>query len=100
LTTNTVSFGSPANTTEKQKIYAFAVTRGGRPQVFDFDITEEGLASLATLVRSEDVLKVVKGCEARFSVESVVSLSANDLELTDRLPMKMSELNGPQAQEA
>ena len=88
------SFGAPLEFSDRQKLYAFSVARGGRPQVFEFDITPEGLTSLANLVRSEDVIKVVKGAEARFTVESVVSLTAGDLELIDKLPLRMSELHG------
>lgn len=88
------TFGAPVTTTERSRLYAFAVSRGGTPKIFEFDITSEGLAALSNLVRSEDVIKVVKGVEARFTVESVVSLVADELELIDKLPIRMSELHG------
>lgn len=95
LNQDSSSFGEPTGACDKHRLYAFSVARGGRPQVFEFDISPEGLAALATLVRSEDVLKVVKGVEARFTVESVVSLVAGDLDLVDKLPLRMSELHEP-----
>jgi len=59
----------------EEKVFAFAITERSRPRVFEYDYDRDGLEALANLIRSEEVISVVKGRRADFAHESVVSLS-------------------------
>jgi hypothetical protein len=65
-------FGSIVNEERFEKFYVFALSDGSLPRVFDFDLdkTEDLLA----VVRSEDVLSVIRGVTVPYTHESVVRL--------------------------
>ncbi len=72
-----------------ERIFAFALTDGSKPHVFDYDIDDDGLASLANLMRSEHILAVIKGRKINFTVESVVSADLDIARIDDRLPLTL-----------
>ena len=43
------------------RYFAFATARGARPSVFEYETGEEGVAALSNLIRSENVLAVIRG---------------------------------------
>ncbi len=57
------------------KIYAFTVTERGKPRVFDYEQTEDGMDGLMNLLQSEDVLMVVAGQQLPFQAEARVVLN-------------------------
>lgn len=59
----------------EERIFAFAIAERSRPRVFEYDYDKDGLEALANLIRSEEVISVVRGRRADFAHESVVSLS-------------------------
>lgn len=52
--------------------YAFATTDRGNPRVFEYADDESGIEALSNLIRSENVIGVVKGCKVLFEVSSVI----------------------------
>jgi len=87
---STVIFGGMAMTAESpEKVFAFALADGSRPHVFDYEINEDGLASLASLMRSEHILAVVKGRKVNFAVESVVTVDLDNVKINDRMPLSL-----------
>lgn len=71
-----VGFGSSpfgAGQSRTERFFAFALAEGSVPRVFSYEDGEDGVEKLANLIRSEDVLKIVKGREVRISSASVVS---------------------------
>ena len=73
--------------TSSGSLYAFAVAPGGRPQVFCYEASEEGMAGLANLIRGEHVIKIVRGETVAFSQSSVVELALADGRHEHRLPL-------------
>ena len=74
-----VGFGSEpfdAPTPKRELYYAFAIAEGASPRVFRFETDEDGVQSLANLVRSEDVLQVVRGHPVEIATASVVEFSS------------------------
>ena len=69
------------------RLYAFAVARGGSPQVFCYDTDDEGMAALANLIRGERVVKVVRGEAVSFKQSSVVELTLSEGSHEHRLPL-------------
>lgn len=72
------------------RLYAFAVTDKTRPQVFDYGPDDDGLASLANLIRSEEVVAIVQGRQADFELCSVVEVSVGLKTMRDRMPLGRS----------
>lgn len=76
---NSCDFGFVPNYTEPKphpgRIFAFALADGSKPRVFDFEAGEEGMKAVANLVRTEDVLAVVRGHRMNVQRFSVVSFS-------------------------
>lgn len=66
-----------------ERLYAFAVSDGNRPAVFDYDIDD--LDALAALVRSERVLAVIRGTRAAVRHSSVVSVDVGGEHLEDQM---------------
>lgn len=73
--------------TSEERLFAFAVTERLQPQVFDFANDEQGLQALANLIRSEDVLVVVRGQQAPFETSSLVEVSIGGRTHQDRMPI-------------
>jgi len=85
-----MTFGGMVMTTESpEKVFAFALADGAKPHVFDYDIDEDGLASLANLMRSEHILAVIKGRRVNFAVESVVTVDLDTVKINDRMPLSL-----------
>lgn len=72
---------SPADS----RLFAFAVTDRAQPHLFDYSDDEEGLQALANLIRSEEVLAVVRGQLAPFEVVSLVEVAMGGRIHADRL---------------
>ncbi len=72
-----------------EKVFAFALTDGSKPHVFDYDIDDDGLASLANLMRSEHILAVIKGRKINFTVESVVTADLDIAKVDDHMPLSL-----------
>lgn len=71
-----------------ERYYAFAVAEGARPRVFNYETDADGLEAVSNLIRSEEVLAVVRGCEAQFAELSVVEMSIGGKRLSHRLNVK------------
>ena len=76
---------------QEERLWAFALADRSSPQVFDYTPDEEGLQSLANLLRSEEVLAVVRGTKAKFEILSVVELSVGEQLLVNRLPLQKGQ---------
>lgn len=77
-------FFSPAD-----KLYAFSMVERGAPRVFVYDATPDGLESLSHLVRSEEVIAVIRGRELEVKQETVVLVNDGvDLVNEHRYPLK------------
>jgi hypothetical protein len=90
LILDNVWLGSPIPDQEHspQTIYAFAAADGLRPQVFTYTTDADGLEDLANLIRSEQVLAVVKGVPVKTALESVVTLSDGGMVIENRISLK------------
>ncbi len=71
-----------------ERYFAFAVAEGARPRVFDYDTDADGLEAVSNLIRSEEVLAVVRGRAAQFAELSVVEMSIGGRRLSHRLNVK------------
>lgn len=65
--------------------FAFATARGSAPEVFAYGTDEQGLAELSNLIRSDEVLAVVRGQRVVFRQSSVVELSVGREQVEHRL---------------
>lgn len=83
------AFGT-APTTEN-RIYAFLATTG-RPQVMEFEDSEDGHKQLADVIRCETVLAVIRGTSVSFELESVVNLRIRGELHSDRLSISTGKL--------
>lgn len=69
-------------------LYAVSVpTRGGLPQVFQYDNNEDGHRELANLVRGETVLAVIVGHRVPIEKNSVVELAIQGNPVTNRITL-------------
>jgi len=68
--------------------YAFAVADRVRPRVFTYNTDQDGIESLANLVRSEEVLSIVRGREVTFAELSVVEMQVAGRKFRHRMPVK------------
>jgi hypothetical protein len=68
-----------------ERIFAFALADRTTPRVFDFDTSPDGIKSVANLIRTEQVIAVVRGHRANINRASVVSLTLGSEEIEDRL---------------
>jgi len=71
------------------KFYAFASSPGSPPRVFTYEDSEEGVAELSNLIRSEDVMAVIKGVRVKTSQSSVVELSVRGNVVAHKLSYDM-----------
>jgi hypothetical protein len=65
-------FGSFEREERFEKFYVFALSDGRLPRVFDFELDQT--EALLGVVRSEDILSVVRGVTVPYTHESVVRL--------------------------
>ena len=89
------SFGTPAGLVLEPepppppppaRIYVFSILNamsGGQPKVFDFPDTEDGRAEVASLLRGETVLAVVRGHRATVSTIAGVEVKLDDMVIRD-----------------
>jgi hypothetical protein len=74
------------------RLFAFALSDRTVPRVFEFDATPDGINSVANLIRTENVLEVVKGKRVSVSRFSVVTLDTDEGKIEDRLLLSDKEL--------
>lgn len=65
----------PEVTQKVFKLFAFVVLPSGETTVMSYEDTPEGFEDLASLLRTGDVISVVRGEELPYAIESVVSAS-------------------------
>lgn len=71
---------------KQQKIFAVSTTRYGKADIFTYDDDEQGRRELSNLIRSEEVLMVIKGSQVSFRTASVVELTVGGTTIQDVLP--------------
>lgn len=74
----------------KQRVFAFAVMPSGETAVMEYEDTPDGYEDLASLLRTGDVVRVVKGIPLEYAIESVVSVSRIGSAYESRLPLTRS----------
>jgi len=72
------------------KLYAFAVLHTGEPNVLEYEDTHDGCEDLAALLRTGDVMSLIRGEVVDFSVESVVSLARSGGSFESRVHLTRS----------
>lgn len=71
-------------------LYCFSVADNGVPKVFRYDLDQESIESVMSLIRSETVLKVIQGFEVQFTNESVVKISTSVGQFSHRVQLGRS----------
>ena len=69
------------------KVFAFVTLHTGEMSVLEYEDTPDGYEDLASLLRTGEVIAVVKGEKLNFAVESVVSLPRDGELFESRLPI-------------
>jgi hypothetical protein len=74
----------------RSKLFAFVVMPSGETAVMEYEDTPDGCEDLASLLRTGDVVRVVRGEALEYSIESVVSVARRGTAYESRLPITRS----------
>lgn len=75
-------------TSPEQRFYVFAIADGERPKVFSFPIDKDGMEAMANLLRSENVLEIVRGSAVEYSLASVVEVHDGGNRYSHAMPLR------------
>lgn len=71
---------------QSNKIFAVSTTPYGKADIFTYEDDEQGRRELSNLIRSEEVLMVIRGSQVTFRTASVVELNLGGTFVQDVLP--------------
>ena len=84
------TFGHLPDKVIQEKIFVLYVDDRNKPAFIELDHDEKGLTELALLLRSSQIIAVVRGTRIKAKVESVVSIDLGNAGYTHRFDLSES----------
>lgn len=72
---------------QNDRFYALAINEYGKPQVFDYEESDDGREGLMNLLRADEVVTVIFGQKLDFKLASVAHITVNGQAYESVLPI-------------